>query len=113
MELTETIIGAIALAFTLGIGAGWVLKPNQTIAVTSPDFERAKTLAEARSSVVTNEIEGHLAEIEEILAVLAAKQSALVNEIRGENASLSPTAKKLPAENSPPRDYAESRGQLL
>ena len=113
MELNVFILGLLILTFFAGGFAGWLLRRPKTIAVAPPDVEREKTLAEARHQGLLDDIEQHLSKTQTTLMELADHQSALIAELRGET--------RLEVTNDtddtdplkPPRDYADSRGQLL
>ncbi len=111
MELTELTIGLIILAFALGTLLGWLLRRPTTLTTVSPEIEREKTLFEAQHQSLIEDIQGHLNETAESLERLAAKQQALAAELRGE-----PATETVMLDNVidviPPRDYADSRGQL-
>jgi len=111
VELTELTIGVIILAFVLGGLAGWFLRKPHTVTTVSPDIEREKTLFEAQHQALIEEVETHLADTAEALQRLAAKQQALSAELRGESVTEAYEPDSV-IDTLPPRDYAETRGQL-
>lgn len=111
MEITTTTLLIIALAFVIGAALGWVLRRPHVLATTPPDLEREKTLVEARHEALMDDIKTHLQETEQALHQLADKQAMLKATLDGE--AIDVVSEPLdPAELGPPRDYADSRGQL-
>tara|TARA_B100001093_G_scaffold519787_1_gene610477 strand:+ start:3143 stop:3484 length:342 start_codon:yes stop_codon:yes gene_type:complete len=113
VELNALTLGSLILAFVGGSFAGWLLRRPKTIAMAPPDVEREKTLAEARHQGLLDDIEQHLSNTQQALIELADHQSVLATELRGE---LRLEVKKDMDDTDPlkpPRDYADSRGQLL
>ena len=113
MEVNALVLGLLILTFIAGGFAGWLLRRPKTIAVAPPNVEREKTLAEARHQGLLNDLEQHLSETQKALVELADHQSALAAELRGETRP--GTTKRMDDTDplKPPRDYADSRGQLL
>ncbi len=113
--MNELTLGVAALAFVLGAVAGWALRKPKTLTTVSPDFEREKTLYEAQQQALMEDIQTHLADTTDALETLAKRQIALAGQLRGEPVSLTKETDPEPVEvlaAEPPRDYAETRGQL-
>ena len=113
MELNVLTLGSLILTFAAGGFAGWFLRRPKTIAVAPPNVEREKTLAEARHQGLLNDVEQHLSETQQALIELANHQSALAAELRGETRLEISEDMDDTDSLKPPRDYADSRGQLL
>ena len=113
MEFNALILGSLILTFVVGGFAGWFLRRPKTIAVAPPDLEREKTLAEARHQGLLDDIEQHLSNTQQALIELADHQSALASELRGEPCLEIANDTDDIDPLKPPRDYADSRGQLL
>jgi hypothetical protein len=113
VELNALILGSFILTFAAGGFAGWFLRRPKTIAVAPPNVEREKTLAEARHQGLLNDLEQHLSKTQQALIELADHQSALAAELRGETRLEISEDMDDTDSLKPPRDYADSRGQLL
>ncbi len=113
MELNALTLGSLILTFITGGFVGWLLRRPKTIAVAPPDVEREKTLAEARHQGLLDDIEQHLSKTRQALIELADNQAALSTDLR-EKPNLEIKADVHETDPvKPPRDYADSRGQLL
>lgn len=113
MEINALTLSLLILTFIAGGFAGWLLRRPTTISVAPPDVERERTLTEARHQGLMDDIEQHLSKTQQALIELADHQSALASELRGgPNIEI---AKDTDGTDpiKPPRDYADSRGQLL
>lgn len=113
MEVNGLIVGSLILTFVAGGFAGWLLRQPKTIAVAPPNVEREKTLAEARHQGLLNDLEQHLSKTQQALIEIANHQSALAAELRGETRLEITEDMDDTDPIKPPRDYADSRGQLL
>ena len=113
MELNAFMLGSLILTFIAGGFAGWLLRRPKTITVAPPDVEREQTLAEARHQGLLDDIEQHLSKTQQALIELADNQSALTAELRGETRLKTTKDTDDTDPLKPPRDYADSRGQLL
>ena len=113
MELNAFTLAVVALAFVAGSLIGWFSRQPKTVTVAPPDLEREKTLAEARHESLMDDIDKHLNATKDALVKLADRQHQLATELRGEQ-----TPVEVEQETSdqdvivPPRDYADTRGQL-
>ena len=70
-------------------------------------------MAEARHQGLLNNLEQHLSKTQQALIELADHQSALAAELRGETRLEISEDMEDTDSLKPPRDYADSRGQLL
>ena len=113
MEVNGLMLGSLILTFAAGGFAGWLLRRPKTIAVAPPNVEREKTLAEARHQGLLNNLEQHLSKTQQALIEIANHQSALAAELRGETRLEITEDMDDTDPIKPPRDYADSRGQLL
>ena len=114
MEINALVLGLLILTFIAGGFAGWLLRRPKTIAVAPPNVEREKTLAEARHQGLLNDLEQHLLQDsnKHLLSSRTISQRSLA-ELRGET-RLEITEDMDDTDSlKPPRDYADSRGQLL
>ncbi len=113
MELNALTLGALIVAFVAGGLIGWFSRQPKTVTVAPPDLEREKTLAEAKHQALMDEIDTHLTATKDALIQLANRQESLAAELRGEQTPIEvqPESNEHDA-ISPPRDYADSRGQL-
>jgi len=104
VELNALTLGSMLMVFFAGGLVGWLLRQPKTVTVSPPDLERERTLAEAKHQALMDDIDTDLAD----------RQAKLAGELNGE----ARTEITTDAESSetdavlPPRDYAESRGQL-
>ena len=113
MELNALMLGSLIMTFIAGGFFGWLLRRPKTIAVAPPDVEREKTLAEARHQGLLDDIEQHLSKTQQALIELADHQAALANDLHGKpNLDIKEDLRETDP-LKPPRDYADSRGQLL
>ena len=113
MELNALTLGALVVAFVAGGLIGWFSRQPKTVTVAPPDLEREKTLAEAKHQVLMDDIDTHLAATKDALIQLANRQETLATELRGEQTPIE--VQPEPNEQdaiTPPRDYADARGQL-
>ena len=113
MEVNGLMLGSLILTFVAGGFAGWLLRQPKTISVAPPNVEREKTLAEARHQGLLNDLEQHLSKTQQALIEIANHQSALAAELRGETRLEITEDMDDTDPIKPPRDYADSRGQLL
>ena len=112
MELTPTVLIAIAIAGGLGILIGWLIRPARVVMTTQPDLDRERTLAQAEQDALMERIQGHLQATEADLFAIQARQTALIAELKGESAATVTVGLEQPALVQAPRDYADTRGQL-
>ena len=113
MELNALMLGSLIMTFIAGGFFGWLLRRPKTIAVAPPDVEREKTLAEARHQGLLDDIEQHLSKTQQALIELADHQAALANDLYGKPNLDTKEDLHETDPLKPPRDYADSRGQLL
>ena len=113
MELNALTLGLFILTFIAGSVVGWLLRRPKTIAVAPPDVEREKTLAEARHQGLLDDIEQHLSKTQQALIELADHHATLAADLRGKPNLESKEDVRETDPLKPPRDYADSRGQLL
>ncbi len=114
MELNALTLGSMLMVFFAGGLVGWLLRQPKTITVSPPDLEREKTLAEAKHQALMDDIEQHLASTQKALFDLADRQAKLAAEMNSEARTEITTDTESTETDTvlPPRDYAESRGQL-
>ena len=112
LELTPTVLIAIAIAGGLGILIGWLIRPARVVMTTPPDLDRERTLAQAEQDALMERIQGHLQATEADLFAIQARQTALIAELKGESAATVTVGLEQPALVQDPRDYADTRGQL-
>jgi len=113
VELNALTLGSLIMTFIAGGFFGWLLRRPKTIAVAPPDVEREKTLAEARHQGLLDDIEQHLSQTRQALIELADNQAALSTDLREKpNLEIKEDVHETDPVK-PPRDYADSRGQLL
>ncbi len=114
MELNALTLGLMVLIFFAGGLIGWLLRHPKTVTVSPPNLEREKTLAEAKHQALMDDIEQHLASTQQALNDLAGRQAKLAAELNGEARIEITTDTESTNTDAiiPPRDYADSRGQL-
>ena len=114
MELNALTLGSMLMVFFAGGLVGWLLRQPKKITVSPPDLERERTLAEAKHQALMDDIEQHLASTQKALIDLADRQAKLTAEMNGEARTKITTDTESTETDTvlPPRDYAESRGQL-
>lgn len=114
MELNALTLGSMLMVFFAGGLVGWLLRQPKTVTVSPPDLEREKTLAEAKHQALMDDIERHLASTQQALTDLADRQAKLASDLNGEaRTEITTDTESTDADAIiPPRDYADSRGQL-
>jgi hypothetical protein len=114
VELNALTLGSMLMIFFAGGLVGWLLRQPKTVTVSPPALEREKTLAEAKHQALMDDIEQHLASTQQVLTDLADRQEKLAAKLNGEVRAeiITDTESTDTDAIIPPRDYADSRGQL-
>lgn len=112
MELTPTILFALAAALGVGLVIGWFIRPARVVMTTPPDLDRERALNQAKQEALLERIQEHLVATESDLAAVQERQNMLLAELRGEQTKSPSATPDQPLSVQAPRDYAETRGQL-
>lgn len=114
MELNALVLGSMLMVFFVGGFVGWLLRQPKTVTVSPPDLEREKTLTKAKHQALLEHIEQHLAATQQALMDLADRQAKIVADLNDEvRTEITTDTESNDTDTiNPPRDYADSRGQL-